>query len=325
MSSGLRYAVIGTGAIGGYFGGRLRQADCDVHFLLRSDYEQVRQHGLRVESVDGDFTLEQVNAYDRSADMPPVDVVMVALKTIHNSKIAELLPALKAGGVVVCLQNGWAVERAIAHQIEENKGLAPELIGGLCFIYANKPNPGHIQHLGYGKLVLGAYAAQGDICVQRRARIEAIAADFKQANIAVETTEDLPMARWRKLVWNVPYNSLSVILNATTGEMMADDGVRSLIKTLMQEVLAIANAWGDRTSPGMSRHISENFIEQMLNITAEVSTYNTSMKVDYDNKKPLEIEAILGEPLRVAKSLNVAVPAMTMLYQQLAFLDGAQH
>ena len=324
MSSGLRYAVVGTGAIGGYFGGRLSQAGSDVHFLLRSDCEQVRQHGLRVESMDGDFTLNNVNAYNNSADIPPVDVVMVALKTTHNDKIAGLLPPLNSGGVVVCLQNGWAVERAIAHQIKVNKGLEPEIIGGLCFIYANKPNPGHIQHLGYGKLVLGAYEAQ-DGLRSATPRVEAIAADFKQANIAVETTEDLPMARWRKLVWNVPYNSLSVILNATTGEMMADDGVRSLIATLMEEVVAIANAWGDRFSPGMNRHIPENLIEQMLNITAEVSTYHTSMKVDYDNKKPLEIKAILGEPLRVAKRLNVAVPAMTMLYQQLAFLDGAQH
>ena len=321
MSSGLRYAIIGTGAIGGYFGGRLDQAGCDVHFLLRSDYEQVKQHGLRVDSVDGDFSLEQVNAYNNSADMPPVDVVMVALKTTHNNKIADLLPPLKPGGVVVCLQNGWAVERAIAHQIEENKGLAPDIIGGLCFIYANKPNPGHIQHLGYGKLVLGAYEKHGQLS-SVTSRIEAIAADFKQANIAVETTEDLPMARWRKLVWNVPYNSLSVILNATTGEMMADDGVRSLTRTLMKEVVTIANAWGDRTSPNMNRHIPANFIEQMLNITAEVSSYRTSMKVDYDDQKPLEIEAILGEPLREAESLSVSVPAMTMLYQQLSFLDG---
>ena len=319
MSSGLRYAVIGTGAIGGYFGGRLAQSGCDVRFLLRSDYDRVQQNGLVVESVDGDFTLQRVSAYNNSADMPSVDVVLVTLKTTQNHRLAELLPSLKPNGAVVCLQNGWEIERSIAQHLKEKKGISPEIIGGLCFIYANKPEPGHIQHLGYGKLMLGAYDEQG-ILRSATPRIEEIAADFKRANIAVETTEDLPMARWRKLVWNVPYNSLSVILNATTGEMMANEKMRSLIKTLMQEVILIANAWGDCISPKEQRHLSKDLIHQMLAVTAEVSTYRTSMKVDYDNNRPLEVEAILGAPLRTARELNISTPAMTMLHQQLSFL-----
>ena len=316
----LRYAIIGTGAIGGYYGGRLQQAGGDVHFLLHSDYEQVKQQGLRVESVDGDFELTDVNAYQNPADMPPVDVVVVALKTTHNDKLAELMPPLNSGAVVLSLQNGLGVERAIAQYLKETKGISPDILGGLCFIYANKPGPGHIQHLGYGKLLLGAYDESERSCsITPRGR--AIAADFERTTIAVETTEDLPMARWRKLVWNVPYNSLSVILDATTGEMMADEGVRSLIKTLMREVVAIANAWGENISPGANRSISSDFIEKMLDITAEVSTYRTSMKVDYDRQRALEVETILGKPLDVAEALGVSVPAMTMLYHQLSFLN----
>ena len=325
MSIPLRYAVIGTGAIGGYFGGRLAQAGSDVHFLLRSDYERVKQNGLVVESVDGDFTLAKVNAYNHPADMPPVDVVLIALKTTNNHKIAELLPPLKPGSAIVCLQNGWGIESAIAQHLKEHikeQELTLEIIGGLCFIYANKPKPGYIQHFGYGKLMLGAHNEQGLTC-SITPRIEAIAADFRAANIAVETTEDLPMARWRKLVWNVPYNGLSVVLNATTGEMMANSEVRSLIETLMQEVVTLANAWGDRqATDGSQRHLPPELIQQMLSITAEVPAYDTSMKVDYDRQQPLEIEEILGNPLRVASELNIAVPAMTMVYQQLSFLNG---
>ena len=316
----LRYAIIGTGAIGGYYGGRLAQAGCDVHFLLRSDYDYVRENGLTVASVDGDFRLAEVNAYSNSADMPPIDVVVVALKTTNNDRLAELMPSLKPGGVVLCLQNGWDVEQAIAQHLTEKKGTAPDILGGLCFIYANKPSPGHIQHMGYGKLLIGAHD-ESEQPVAVTLMVEAIAADFQKANIAVETTEDLPMARWRKLVWNVPYNSLSVILDATTGEMMADEEVRSLIRTLMEEVVAIANTWGETTSPGLQRSISKDFIEQMLNITAEVSDYRTSMKVDYDENRPIEIEAILGRPLHTAQELRLAVPNMTALYQQLSFLN----
>ncbi len=223
--SRLRYAVVRIGAIGGYFGGRLSQSGCDVHFLLRSDFEQVRQNGLVVESVDGNFELTAVNAYNNSADMPSVDVVLVVLKTTSNDKLADLLPPLKPGGVVVSLQNGWGVEQAIAHHLSKQKGITPDVIGGLCFIYANKPGPGHIQHLGYGRLLLGAYNEQGWLCAATP-MLAAIAQDFSKAAVAVEITEDLPMARWRKLVWNVPYNSLSAIWDATTGEMMADHGVR---------------------------------------------------------------------------------------------------
>ncbi|MGB3767917.1 MAG: putative 2-dehydropantoate 2-reductase [Phormidesmis sp.] len=315
--SHLRYAVIGTGAIGGYFGGRLSQSGCDVHFLLRSDYEQVRRNGLVVESVNGDFELPDVNAYKQSADMPPVDVVLVALKTTSNDRLADLLPPLKPDGVVVSLQNGWGVEAAIAQHLKAKKGIAPDIIGGLCFIYANKPGPGRIQHLGYGRLLLGAHNEQGQLHALTP-RLKAIAEDFSTAAVEVEAIEDLPMARWRKLVWNVPYNSLSVILDATTGEMMADGKVRSLITTLMEEVIMVANAWGSHTSPEIERSISRTFTEQMLSLTATVSSYRTSMKIDYDAQRPLEIEAILGEPLRVAKSLGVAVPAMETIYQQLA-------
>ena len=314
----LRYAVVGTGAIGGYFGGRLGQLGCDVHFLLRSDFEQVRRNGLVVESVDSDFELTEVNAYNNPADMPPVDVVLVALKTTNNHRLADLLPPLKPGGVVVSLQNGWGVEAAIAQHLKAQKGMTPDIIGGLCFIYANKPGPGRIQHLGYGRLLLGAYDEQDRLSAVTP-MLKAIAQDFSKAAVDVETTEDLPMARWRKLVWNVHYNSLSVILDATTGEMMADDGVRSLIHTLMEEVVTVANAWGKRTSPGVERYIPRAFIEQMLSVTAEVSSYRTSMKIDYDAQRPLEVEAILGNPLRMAKSLGVAAPAMEMLYQQLSF------
>lgn len=319
--SRLRYAVIGTGAIGGYFGGRLSQSGGDVHFLLHSDYKQVQRHGLTVESVDGNFKLATVNAYNNSADMPPADVVLVALKTTSNDKLANLLPPLKADGVVVVLQNGWGVEAAIAQHLKKTKGITPDIVGGLCFIYADKPGPGRIKHLGYGRLLLGLHDKKGRLRAVTP-RLEAIAQDFLKAAVDVETTEDLPMARWRKLVWNVPYNALSVILNATTGEMMADDGVRSLIAELMEDVVTVANAWGDRASPNTERHVSRAFVEQMLSATAEVSSYRTSMKVDYDAQRPLEIEAILGNPLRVAKSLSVPVPKIEMLYQQLAFLNA---
>ncbi|MGD1949384.1 MAG: 2-dehydropantoate 2-reductase [Leptolyngbyaceae cyanobacterium] len=149
-----RYAILGTGAIGGYYGARLQQSGCDVHFLLRSDYDHVRKHGLVVKSVNGDITLPQVNACNNPADMPPVDVVVIALKTTQNYGLAKLMPPLKKDAVVLTLQNGLGIEDDITQLVSPQ-----QIMGGLCFICSNKVGPGHIHHLDYGKIQLGAYSA----------------------------------------------------------------------------------------------------------------------------------------------------------------------
>ncbi len=326
----LSYAIIGTGAIGGYYGGRLQQAGCDVHFLLRSNYQHVQESGLHVESVDGDFVLPQVNAYSNPADMPPVDVVIVALKTTNNHLLWKLLPKIKPGGAILSLQNGFGVEGAIAQQLKE-KGLAvPTLLGGLCFICSNKVGPGHIHHLDYGQILLGVHTEDHQPCAPTPV-LKSIEADFSSVNVATEITNDLPMARWQKLIWNVPFNGLSVVLDATTEEMMVESktrtgepaALRSLITILMEEVAAIANAWGEKTSPGAHRTLPAGIIAQMLAHTEEMPPYRTSMKIDYDEGRALEIEAILGSPIRIADQLGIATPRMNMLYQQLNFLDCA--
>ena len=322
MMNPLRYAIIGTGAIGGYYGARLQQAGCEVHFLLRSDYEHVKQRGLVVESVAGDFTMPAVNAYREPAQMPPADVAIVALKTTHNNRLSELLPPLKDRSAILSLQNGLGVEAAIAAQLARTTTALPtEILGGLCFICANKVGPGRIRHLDYGRVLLGAYSENNSLRLPTPL-MNAIAADFFRANVPMELTEDLPMARWRKLVWNVPYNGLSVGLDATTEEMMADSGVRSLIQTLMEEVTSAAKARGEKVSPRKGRKVPAEIIAQMLAHTETMAPYRTSMKIDFDEGRPLEIETILGNPIRAANAAGVPVPAMAMLYQQLAFLNA---
>ncbi len=316
----LRYAIIGTGAIGGYYGARLQQAGNEVHFLLRSSYEQVKAHGLQIESIDGDFALPHVNAYNNPTDIPPVDVAIVALKTTQNVGLPELLPALKEGGAILSLQNGFGVEGAIAQTLEKNNIPVPAILGGLCFICSNQIAPGHFRHLDYGRIVIGVHNQQNQRCAPSPS-LKRITADFVKANIQAETTDDLPMVRWEKLVWNVPYNGLSVVLNATTQEMMADRGVRSLITTLMTEVVATANAWGDATSLSIHRRLPSGIVDNMLSHTEEMTPYRTSMKIDYDERRPLEIEAILSNPIHAAHRVGVAVPNMTALQQQLTFLN----
>lgn len=318
--SQLSYAIIGTGAIGGYYGAKLQQSGCDVHFLLRSDYELVKKQGLSVASINGDIELPSVRAYNHSGDMPSVDVAIVALKTTQTSQTRKLLPVINPGGAVLCLQNGLGVEKAIEQQLAGQVKESVEIIGGLCFIGALKSGPGQIEHTDYGHVLLGPYQADEQRC-EPTPLMDKIAEDFTEAGVEINLTDDLPMARWKKLVWNVPYNGLSVILNATTEEMMSDSGVRSLISTLMRETVAIANTWAKKASPQEDRALSLKIVEDMLSHTKTMAAYQTSMKVDFDRGHLLEIEAILGNPLKIAHQYGVPAPTMTMLYQQLTFIQ----
>jgi 2-dehydropantoate 2-reductase len=299
------YAIIGTGALGGFYGARLQHTGCDVHFLLHSDFEHVRQHGLICESKDGDFTLPKVNAYHDARDMPKCDVVCVCLKTTQNHLLPQLLPpVVKDDGVVLVMQNGLGIEEQVAEIVG-----AQRVMGGLCFLCSNKVGPGHIRHLDYGHIGLGEFAVRG---VSDRGR--AIAGDFQRAGIATELNENLAVVRWQKLVWNIPYNGLSVVLDANTDELMKNPDARRLVEQIMREVVADARACG-ATLP-------EQIVAKMLSYTDQMIPYRTSMKIDYDERSPMEVEAIFGNPLRAAEKADAKSPLLDQLYCQLKFLDA---
>jgi 2-dehydropantoate 2-reductase len=302
------YAILGTGALGGFYGAKLQKAGLDVHFLLKSNYEYVSNSGLVVESKDGDFTLPHVNAYNDVTKMPECDVVVVALKTTQNHLLPQMLPSVvKAGGVLLLLQNGLAVEEEVAAIVSN-----VSIIGGLCFLCSNKVGPGHIRHLDYGQITLGEYAP-GYQSWGITEKMQQIADDFMIAGISIELTEDLLLGRWKKLVWNIPYNGLSVILDARTDELMAYEHTRKLAQQLMYEVASGAKS--------CDRIIPDSFIQMMLDYTVKMKPYRTSMKIDYDERRPLEVEAIFGNPLRKAQAAGVDLPQINCIYQQLKFLD----
>lgn len=308
-TSGYSYAIVGTGAVGGFYGACLQRAGAEVHFLLHRDFEQVKQQGLVVESTLGNFVLPQVWAYSDVRQMPACDVVIVALKTTQNHLLPQLLPPIvKPAGAVLVLQNGLGVEAEVADLVGQTS-----VLGGLCFICSNKLAPGHIRHLDYGQIKLGAYQAD-DRPAGITDPMQRLAQDLQAAGIPVELATDLLLARWQKLVWNIPYNGLSVVLNARTDELMAQPQTRALVEAIMAEVSVAAAA--------CDRQITPDFIQTMLDYTLKMKPYRTSMKIDYDEGRALEVETMFGNPLRAAESRGVKLPRIEMLYQQLKFLAG---
>ncbi|MCB1068845.1 MAG: putative 2-dehydropantoate 2-reductase [Kiritimatiellae bacterium] len=305
--SKLSFAVVGTGALGGYYGFRLVRAGYPVHFLCRSDGAYIRQHGLTVTS-GGERVTRQVMAYDRSADMPQVEVVLVCLKTTENHRLRELLPPmLKPSSLVVMLQNGLEEEAKAAAVVG-----ADRVIGGLCFLCANKVGPGHVVHLDYGRIVLGQYTPEG-----RPGGVtpgmKQLASAFVAAGIQATGTDCLRLARWEKLVWNIPYNGLSVLLGAETDVLMACAPVRHQIEVIMEEVRSLAAADG--------HHIPETFPARMLMDTERMKPYKTSMMLDYERGNPMEISALYRDPLAAGLRGGAAAPCIAQIEAMLSLLD----
>ncbi|GHT46415.1 2-dehydropantoate 2-reductase [Bacteroidia bacterium] len=306
--SSLRYAIIGSGGIGGFYGGFLAKSGEQVDFLFHSDYEQVMQHGLQVDSVSGNFHLPKVSAFRNTKDMSPCDVVLVCLKTTNNHLLKTLLPPLlKQDTLVVLIQNGLGLEEDL---IKDFPNL--NLAGGLGFICSQKSGPGHISHLDYGKLTLAAYNPPAEAIIER------VAADMKRAGLEIEIAPDLESARWKKLVWNIPFNGSTVVLNTSTKQLMENPATYQLMYDLMVEVMTGANACG------IKYPIEESFIHQMLEMTRHMTPYSPSMKLDYDHHRPMEIEYIYTRPLQKALQAGVDMRKIAMLEKQLLFISTLQ-
>ena len=303
-SSVMKYGVIGTGAIGGFYGAKLAKSGQEVHFLLHRDYEFVRDNGLQVDSCDGAFHLKHVNAYQRTTDMPPCDVVLVCLKSVNNSWLRELLPPLlKNDTMVVMIQNGIGVEQDVEHDFP-----GVQLIAGLAFICSSKTEPGRVNHQCYGSINLANYSCQD------AARFELVLSEFRQAGVETGQVE-YHEARWKKAVWNMPFNGMTVALHTQTDLLLKNPSTRQLIREQMMEVVGASRALG-------ISGVDEAFVEKMIQMTDNMTPYSPSMRLDYDFHRPMEIYYLYTRPIEMAREAGFRMPKLEMLEAELRFLEA---
>lgn len=299
----MRYGVIGTGAIGGYYGARLAQSGQEVHFLLHKDYDYVKEHGLQVDSCNGSFHLDEPHVYRHTGDMPQCDVVLVCLKSVNNHLLRELLPPLlQPATLVVLIQNGIGVEQDVAQMFP---GL--RLAAGLAFICSAKTEPGRIDHQCYGQINLGNYSCDDP------ALVEQVVADFNAAGVKAGLVE-YQEARWKKAVWNMPFNGMTVALNTQTNLLLQHEATRQLIREQMLEVIGAAQHLG-------VKNIDASFAEKMIKMTDEMTPYSPSMKLDFDFHRPMEIHYLYTRPLQIAREAGFRMPKLEMLEAELRFLS----
>ncbi|MGI8432385.1 MAG: 2-dehydropantoate 2-reductase [Chthoniobacterales bacterium] len=299
-----RIAVVGAGAVGSYYGGKLAHYGRDVHFLMRSDYEVVRKRGLRIRSKGGDIHIPKIRAYRTTAEIGPCDLVIVAVKTTTNPVLPLLVkPLLGEKTMILTLQNGLGNEEFLAAHFGPER-----ILGGLCYICLKRVEPGVIEQYDRARLALGDFRGFP------RPRLHDLAWEFKRCGVVCTVVADLALERWRKLVWNIPFNGLAVAAGGLdTAQILADNGLRRLTVELMDETIAIANGCGHKLATAVA-------LDQIKR-TDTMGAYKPSTLLDFRAGLPLELEAIWGEPLRLARAGGIAAPRLEMLYRQLVALD----
>lgn len=299
----MRYGIIGVGAIGGYYGSKLAYSGLEVHFLSHSDYQVVKECGMQVDSCDGSFHLDHINVYKNSADMPKCDVVIVGLKTTNEYLLPELLPPLlHEHTAVVLIQNGIGVEADVQQMFPE-----VQLIAGLAFICSAKTEPGRVNHQCYGSINLGNYSCRDEDLFQ------AILNDFIAAGIQAAAVP-YEEARWKKAVWNMPFNGMTVALNTRTDLLLKHPATRQLIYDQMMEVIHAARHLG-------VTGLDESFADKMIQMTDEMTPYSPSMKLDFDFHRPMEIHYLYTRPIQIAREAGFPMPKLEMLEAELRFLS----
>jgi 2-dehydropantoate 2-reductase len=295
-----KIAIVGAGAVGCYYGGMLAHAGLDVRFLMRSDLAAVRENGLLLRTGGKDLRIE-AKAAASPEEIGPCDLVIIGLKATANDALEKLVPPLLGPEtMLLTLQNGLGNEEFLA----ERWG-AERVLGGLCFVCLNRTAPGVIEHFDHGSLSLGEYHGPP----QNRTR--AIAEAFCQSGIDARAVENLAAERWRKLVWNIPFNGLAIAAaGATVDQVLADDGLRALTRQLMEEAADAADRLGHAIPP--------EYIDFQISRSDSMGPYKPSSMIDWQLGRPVEVEAIWGEPWRRGVAAGAEMPRLEMLYQLLA-------
>ncbi len=291
--------IVGAGAIGAFYGSVLARQGARVSVVCRSDFEIVQRDGFAFSSFSlGDYTFRPQRVVRQVADYAPSpDYLILTVKVIEGEDRVRLIrPAVGPRTVIVLLENGIDIEQEVAQAFPGN-----EILSCLAFVGVSRVAPGRISHQLFGHLMLGKYPAGVTPAATQ------LAALWQAGGIAVELTASVLTARWQKAVWNAVFNPLSIMGGVlTTANILSSAAAEDFVRRAMQEVDAVAAACG-HPLPG-------EIIEKHIADTHAMPPYKTSMALDYENGRPMEVEAIIGNTVRAGRQRGVPMPKLETLY-----------
>lgn len=303
----MRIAIFGTGGVGGYFGGRLAQAGEEVIFIARGEHLQAMQnHGLRVDSVSGDFVVQPAQATDDPAQVGPVDVVLLGVKAWQVSQAAEAMrPMVGPETFVVPLQNGVDAPTQLAEVLG-----AEHVLGGLCRLISFVTGPGHIRHAG-----MEPFIEFGELDNRATERTQRLHRAFEQAQgVTVEISADIQAALWRKFLFIATVSGIGSVTRAPIGILRGVPETRQMLRQVMQEIFEVAQAYGITLPAGV--------IDQTLTFIDSIPPQGTaSMQRDIMEGRPSELESQNGAVVRLGKEVGVETPVNAFIYHSLLPLE----
>jgi 2-dehydropantoate 2-reductase len=301
--------IVGAGAVGALFGSALARQGARVAVVCRSDFDVVSRQGYNIRSpLLGDHLFRPASVLREVADCATApDYLILTVKVLPEVDRAALIrPAVGPRTVIVLIENGVDIEPDIAAAFPDN-----ELLSSLAFVGVGRTAPGEIHHQTSGWLILGQYPSGITPATQK------LAALFEASGVGCKLTENVIGARWQKAVWNATFNPISIMGGVLdTAMMLKTPEDQAFVRQAMQEVCAAAAAAGHPQHPAL--------IEQMIGSTHSMPAYKTSMALDYENNRPMEIEAILGNTVRAGRKYNVPMPALESIYALARMIQGAR-
>ena len=291
-----KIAVVGAGAVGGYFGGMLARAGAPVTMIGRLAFvESVKKSGLQLDTVQFRETVYP-EASTEIAAAAGAEVFLFCVKTTDTASTAKgLAPHISPGAIVVSLQNG--VNNA--EEIRASAGI--DALPAVVYVAVAMSSPACVKHLGRGDLVVGP----------KNTRTERIANLFQQAKVPCRISENIEGELWTKLIWNCALNAISALGRATYGEIFASTDARRIIERLVEEVLAVARAKGIHP-PGLED--PKAALAGALKIAEQMSGTRSSTAQDMARGKRTEIDSLNGYVARLGEHLGVATPVNHALY-----------
>jgi 2-dehydropantoate 2-reductase len=301
--SKLTIAVFGTGATGGYFGGRLAEAGEDVRFVARGAHlAALREHGLTVQSVAGDFRVHPVRAAADPAELGSVDVALVAVKAWQVPEAAEAMrPLVGDQTFVVPLQNGIEAPGQLAAVLG-----AERVVGGVCSILASLDGPGRIRHMG-----VVPYVAFGELDGSMSARAEALRAAFARTRgVTVEVPADIRAAMWNKFLFIAALSGVGAVSRVPAGVIRSLPETRELLRQALEEIYSVAL----RSGVALPADAVARTLEFIDGLPPDGTA---SMQRDVLAGRPSELEAQVGAVVRLGERLGVEVPVHRTIYAAL--------